>query len=146
MEQSMPYIWLAVIVIMSVIEAATAQFVSIWFVVGGIAALVTSIFTPSVLIQLIVFIAVTLLTLLLTRPFVKRVLHFKKEDTNVGRYIGKKGIVIEEINNEIGVGQINVSGSVWTARSSNGTVVPKGEEVQVQAIEGVKLIVKVAEE
>lgn len=137
----MPYIWLGVMVIMAVVEAITVQIVSIWFVVGAVAALISTIFTDSPFIQLAVFILVTAISLLLTRPFVKSLLNFKKEDTNAGRYIGKIGIVTEEINNDLGLGQVNVSGSVWTARSKDGLPIPKGEKVQVKEISGVKLIV-----
>ena len=138
----MPYIWLAVIVVMAIVEACTVQIISIWFVVGGIAALISTAFTDSAFIQLIIFVLATALSLILTRPFVKRLLRFKKEDTNAGRYIGKNGIVIEEINNELGIGQVNVSGSIWTAKSIDGSIIPKDSKVFVEEIKGVKLIVK----
>lgn len=141
-NQFMPYIWLAIIIVMSIVEACTAQFVSIWFVIGAIVSLVVSIFLPSVTVQIIVFIAVTLLTLLLTRPFVKKLFNFKKEDTNSGRYIGKVGIVIKTINNEIGEGQVNISGSIWTAKSADDSMINEGENVKVESIQGVKVIVK----
>ena len=141
-NQFMPYIWLTIIIVMSIVEACTAQFVSIWFVIGAIVSLVVSIFLPSVTVQIIVFIAVTLLTLLLTRSFVKKLFNFKKEDTNSGRYIGKVGIVIKTINNEIGEGQVNISGSIWTAKSADDSMINEGENVKVESIQGVKVIVK----
>ena len=137
----MPYVWLVVIVVMSLMEALTAQMVSIWFVVGGVASLVVSLFTDSILIQMLVFIFITAITLLLTRPLVKKVMTFKKEDTNVGRYIGKTGIVTVDINNEIGLGQVNVGGNIWTARSSDESIIPSGSNVTIERVEGVKLIV-----
>lgn len=137
----MQYIWLAVIVLLAILEGATAQLVSIWFVIGGIAALITSIFTDAVWIQLTVFVLVSILSLLITRPLVKKAMNFKKEDTNAGRLVGQKAIVIETIENDQGKGQVNVSGSVWTARSMDQTVIPKGASVLVDAIEGVKLMV-----
>lgn len=142
MEQFMPYIWLAIIVVMSIFEACTAQFVSIWFVLGALVSMIISIFCPSVTLQIIVFILVALLTLLLTRPFVKKLLNFKKEDTNSGRFIGKTGLVIQTINNEIGEGQVNVSGNIWTARSKDDSIINEGENVVVESIQGVKLIVR----
>lgn len=138
----MPYIWLAVIVVMAIAEALTTQLVSIWFVVGGIVALIVSLFGVTLPVQLIVFVLVSTITLLITRPLVKKTMQFKKEDTNAGRYIGKIGQVIVEINNDLGVGQVNVSGSVWTARTTDGSVIPEGANVTVESIEGVKLMVK----
>jgi len=142
----MQYIWIAAIVLLAILEGATAQLVSIWFVIGGIAALIASIFTDAVWIQLTVFVLVSILSLLLTRPLVKKAMSFKKEDTNAGRVVGQKAIVIETIENDEGKGQVNVSGSVWTARSMDQTVIPKGTSVLVDAIEGVKLIVHPLEE
>lgn len=138
----MPYIWLAVIVIMAITEGVTTQMVSIWFVLGGIVALIVSLFGVTLPFQLIVFVLVSTTTLLITRPLVKKYMQFKKEDTNAGRYIGKVGKVTMEINNELGVGQVNISGSIWTARAADGSVIPLGANVTVESIEGVKLLVK----
>ena len=142
----MQYIWIAAIVLLAILEGATAQLGSSWFVIGGIAALITSIFTDAVWIQLTVFVLVSILSLLLTRPLVKKAMSFKKEDTNAGRVVGQKAIVIETIENGQGKGQVNVCGSIWTARSMDQTVIPKGASVLVDAIEGVKLIVHPLEE
>lgn len=142
MEQFMPYIWLAIIIVMSIFEACTAQFVSIWFVLGALVAMLISIFYPSITLQIIAFILVALLTLLLTRPFVKKLLNFKKEDTNSGRFIGKTGLVIQTINNKIGEGQVSVLGNIWTARSKDDSIIKEGENVIVESIQGVKLVVR----
>ena len=98
----MQYIWIAAIVLLAILEGATAQLVCIWFVIGGIAALVTSIFTDVIWIQLTVFVAVSILSLLITRPLVKRAMSFQKEDTNAGRIVGQKGIVTEAVENDQG--------------------------------------------
>lgn len=76
----------------------------------------------------------------------KKAMSFQKEDTNAGRIVGQKGIVTEAVENDQGKGQVNVSGSIWTARSMDQTVIPKGASVLVDAIEGVKLIVHPIEE
>ena len=142
MEAYYPYFWLAVIIFAAVLEAMTAQMVSIWMVVGGIAALIASVCNTSFTVQLVVFVVVTVITLAVTRPFIKKILHFKKEDTNAGRYLGKTGVVLAEINNTLGKGEVKVLGNIWTARSADGCVIPEGAQVLVDRIEGVKLIVK----
>ena len=146
MEQYIPYIWLAVVVIMAIAEGMTAQLVSIWFVVGGVAALIASVCSAPIWLQVALFIAVTLLTLTVTRPFVKKLMRFQKTETNADRYIGSDGLVILEINNELGQGQVNVSGSIWSARTVDGTVLPVGSKVKVECIEGVKLMVRALEQ
>ncbi|HEX3037739.1 MAG TPA: NfeD family protein [Oscillospiraceae bacterium] len=142
MEQYIAYFWLALIVVAAVVEALTAQLVSIWFVVGGVAGMIAYVCGAPIWLQLDLFIVVTALTLLVTRPFVRKLMHFKKVDTNADRYIGKDGIVIAEINNTLGHGQVKVMGSVWTARSVDDSVIPVGADVAIHAIEGVKLIVE----
>lgn len=139
----MPWIWLTIIVVMSILELATIQFVSIWFVVGAIGGLILSVFGLSILFQVIAFIVITITSIVLTRPLVKKIMNFKKEDTNLGRYINKTGMVIEEINNNFNSGQVKVSGLVWTARSENGDVIKVGEKIKVTSIDGVKLNVVV---
>ncbi len=137
----MIYVWITIAVAMAILEISTAQLVSIWFMLGAIASAVTACFTDNILIQVMVFIAVTVLALIATRPFVKKITKFKTEKTNSDRYIGKTGIVKEKIDNIAGRGQVNVSGSIWTARSADGSVIEKDENILVEAIEGVKLIV-----
>ncbi|MBE6831296.1 NfeD family protein [Clostridium sp. KNHs216] len=143
METYLPYFWLAVIIVAAVVEGSTAQLVSIWFVAGGVGALIANLCGAELWTQTVVFVVVTAITLVSTRPLVKKLMNFKKEETNADRYIGKDGIVIAEINNTLGVGQVNVLGSVWTARSEDGSVIKIGEHVLIKAIEGVKLIVTV---
>jgi len=142
LEGYLPYFWLAVIVIAAIVEGTTAQLVSIWFVAGGVGALIAELCGAALWLQALIFVAVTGLTLIVTRPLVKKIMNFKKEDTNAGRYIGKDGVVIAQINNTLGEGQVNVLGSVWTARSENGSIIKVGENVRIKAIEGVKVIVE----
>ena len=146
MEPYIPYVWLAVVVIMAIAEGMTAQLVSIWFVVGGVAALIASVCSAPIWLQVVLFIGVTLLTLIVTRPFVKKVMRFQKTETNADRYIGSDGLVILEINKELGQGQVNVSGSIWTARTVDNAILPVGARVRVENIEGVKLMVRALEQ
>ena len=140
--QTMTIIWLAIAVVMAAVEAATTQLVSIWFAIGGVAACITSLFTDTVWIQLIVFAAVSAAALVLTRPIARKLKEKKLEPTNRDRCIGREGVVITAIDNDAAKGQVRVGTSVWTARSRDGSPIPEGTKVTVTAIEGVKLIVK----
>ncbi len=135
----MTYVWLVSAVILFLIEAMTAQLVSIWFFIGAIGAFITSIFTDSIIAQILVFIILSILVFIILRPLLKKLISFKKEDTNLGRYIGKKAFVLKEINNDLGTGQINVNGSLWGARSIDNSIIKEGEVVKVESINGVKL-------
>lgn len=138
----MPFIWIGFAIIMAVCEAFTTQLVSIWFVFGSICAAITTIFTPSIPIQSAVFLLVSLIALIITRPLVRR---FKRKRTNIGtnadRLIGKTGVLMTDISDPQSVGQVRVEGEIWSAKS-DFTPIEKNSKVTVLAIEGVKLIVK----
>ncbi len=134
--------WLAMIVAAVAVEAATNQLVSIWFVLGGIAALVANLFGAQLWLQWVLFVAVSASALVCTRPLVKRLTGFRRQDTNAGRVVGQIAVVTQQIDNTAAVGQAKVLGNVWTARSARGTVIPEGSRVIVRAIEGVKIIVE----
>lgn len=142
MNQTSVYIlWAAAIVIFAVLEAVTVQLVSIWFVAGSIAALIAALCGANFLTQILIFTAVTLLALVITRPIVKKYLKPKVQSTNADRCIGEEAVVTEKIDNMAGTGFVKVSSNVWTARSAGGETYEAGEIVTVERIEGVKLIV-----
>lgn len=134
-------VWAVLIVAFCVLEGVTAQLVSIWFVFGAAAALIAQLLGASLLIQVLVFIAVSIVALLITRPIVKKKLNVETEKTNADRCIGMQGVVTELIDNLATTGQVKVDGKIWTARSSTGENIPEGTVVTVEKIDGVKLIV-----
>ncbi|MGN0522392.1 MAG: NfeD family protein [Eubacterium sp.] len=134
-------LWAAAIVIFAIVEAMTAQLVSIWFVVGAIAAFIAALLNANALVQVIIFIAVTVLALVITRPLVKKYIHPKKEHTNADRVIGQTAVTIEEIDNINATGQVKIDGKIWSARSTDNTVIPVDTKVIVDKISGVKLYV-----
>ncbi len=141
-DVKMYVVWAALIVAFGVLEGITAQLVSIWFVIGAIAALIAQLLGATLIVQIIVFIAVSIIALLITRPLVRKKLNTKAEKTNADRCIGQEAVVIEEIDNLAPTGQVKADGKVWTARSANGEKIPKDSIVTVEKIDGVKLIVQ----
>lgn len=139
---SLLIMWIALAIIFTVIEAATAQIVTIWFAVGSIGAIIANVVNANPIGQLIVFVAVSLLTLVAARPYLKKFTKTQVQPTNADMCIGSQAIVTQEIDNTNGTGQAKVKGSVWTARSADGSVIPKDSLVIVESIEGVKLIVR----
>ncbi|MEG2770138.1 MAG: NfeD family protein, partial [Oscillospiraceae bacterium] len=97
----MTYIWLAGIVLFSVVEVATVSLFSIWFIAGSLASCVVSIFAPSAIwAQIIVFIVVSFALLAFTRPFVMKRVMKKKTATNADMAIGKNALVTEAIKKD----------------------------------------------
>lgn len=141
METTMYIIWAAAILVFGIAEGITAQLVSIWFVIGAIAGLIAAFLGATIPIQIVVFVAVSIVALLLTRPIVKKKLTPKIESTNADRCIGQDALVVEKIDNISAKGQVKVDGKIWTARSSNGDIIEADRLVEVEKIDGVKLIV-----
>lgn len=137
----MMYIWIAFIVIFGILEAVTAQLVSIWFVIGAVASLGAYFFGASTTVQFVIFVLVSVVVLLATRPLVKKFTKTKIQPTNADSYVGLDAVVTEEINNLHSTGAVKVRGVEWSARSADGETIAGGETVTVVSIEGVKLIV-----
>lgn len=104
--------------------------------------MISAFLKASFALQVILFLVVTVVALFLTRPLVKKITKFKKEDTNAGRFVGKEGVVTAEINNTLNRGLVSVMGTTWSAKSENGEIISENELVETIKIEGVKLIVR----
>jgi len=143
MGEYMVWVWLALLVLFIITEVATVQLTTIWFAGGALIAMLLSAFgVKSIVIQVIAFLAVSIILLLATRPLVKKYINKKSQPTNADRCIGEKAVVTEEINNLLGKGAAKINGVEWTARSENDENIELGTTVTVVKIDGVKLIVK----
>ncbi len=134
-------IWLIIAGLFFIAEIITVGFLVFWFGVGALIAMIVSFFTSNIIIQTAVFILSSSILLLATKPFVKKFVDVKPTKTNAFSIIGKKALVIKEINSH-SVGQIKINGEVWSAESENDEIIPKDSEVEILQIKGVKVIVK----
>ena len=138
----MAYIWIGIAAFLTAVEIATVQLVSVWFVLGALCAALTTIFTDSIVIQIVVFVSVSLVTLIATRPLVKKAKQkIRPLRTNSDRLIGETGVMLADLNDMQSVGQAKVMGKVWSVKTDNPPL-QAGDAVRVLAIEGVKLIVE----
>lgn len=135
-------IWVVLLIVFLIMEAASVQLVSVWFAVGSLAALLANLCGLNVVWQIVLFLAISAVCLFATRPLVKKLTATKIQKTNADRCIGAEAIVTEEINNLESTGQVKVVGNIWTARSIDDSVIEKGTVVIVERMEGVKLIVQ----
>ncbi|MBR0112816.1 MAG: NfeD family protein [Clostridia bacterium] len=135
-------IWAVALVVLLAIEGATAQLVTIWFAAGALAALIAAALHAPIWLQVVLFVVVSGITLVATRPLVKKIVKRKTQPLNADRCIGETAVVTEEIDNIRATGAVKVGGVVWTARSSGGEIIEKDKNVVIEKIEGVKLIVK----
>ena len=138
----MAYVWIALAIVMVLVEITTVQLVSVWFMVGALCAALTTLFTDSIVIQLAVFVGVSLLALLVTRPLVRRLKESRVQlRTNIDRLPGEKGVMLKPVENTESVGQAKVLGKVWSVKTDNPPL-KEGDTVRVIAVDGVKLIVE----
>lgn len=131
--------WLIIIILLTFLEVATVNLVSIWFVMSAIVSLFVSFAIDSFYIQFAIFVCLGIILMLLTRPYLVKKLTNKKESTNLDRVIGAEGIVTEEIT-KLKVGEVKVDGKRWSAISNE--LIKVGEEVIIERIDGVKLVVR----
>ncbi|MBO5454381.1 MAG: NfeD family protein [Clostridia bacterium] len=142
----MTYLWLIVIIVTGITEAVTSAIVSIWFTVGAIFAFLASLIYIDPVWQFMIFIVVSILALIISKPLVKKKLLTRKVPTNADRVIGKIAVVTEKIDNISATGQVKVDKMIWSAKSKNGEIIDEGCTVMVSEIKGVNLIVKNKEE
>ncbi len=136
------YIWLGLMALFLVIEAACAiHLVSIWFAAGSLVAAITSWLGGPMWLQILLFVVVSGGLLAGLWPFTKRFLRPNLQKTNVDAIIGAQCHVTADIDNIEAQGQVKLNGMVWTARSLDGTPIPAGTLVTVDHIEGVKVFV-----
>jgi membrane protein implicated in regulation of membrane protease activity len=139
MIEILVWFWLGLFLLAVIFEAATVDFVAIWFAVGSIPAFILALFGSPIWLQVSVFLLITIILIAFTRPYMLKYFKTNQIKTNVYSVIGKTATVSEIINpNEIGA--VKLRGQVWSAMSASKIEV--GTEVRILEIEGVKLIVE----
>lgn len=136
------YVWLIAIGVFLVFEIATEGFLIFWLAIGSLLAMITSFFTDSILIQTAVFVISSSILIPLTKPLTDKYINKNKTPaTNAFSLIGKKGIVLMDINPLESQGQVKVCGEIWSAKTKDESLITKGTEIEVLEIDGVKLVV-----
>lgn len=144
MEQYGWILWVALMVVFAIVEAATVNLVSIWFVGGALTALIVQLLGGSIWLQLALFLVTAGVLLAGLRPFVRRYVAPRRTATNADMVLGREAYVLETVDNLHGTGALKLDGKVWTARSATDAVLPEGMLVKVVKLEGVKLYVEPA--
>ena len=136
-------IWLGLFIILIIIELFTVGLTTIWFAGGSLAALLANILGADIPIQVLVFLAVSCILIIFTRPWAVRHLNKKRVKTNYESEIGKVIKLTERVDNINQTGKSVVNGQEWTVRSKDdGEILEEGTLAKVVAVSGVKLIVE----
>ena len=140
-------LWLGILAVLLIIEAATVGLVTVWFAGGALAAAIAYGAGAGAVTQWLLFLAVSLVLLFFTRPLAVRYMKRGIPRTNVNSLIGKKAVVIQKIDNLSQTGQVRINDIEWMARTeSDGEKIPEESVVEIKAVRGVKLIVKKCKE
>ena len=139
----MAWLWLCIVIVLTLIEVSTINLVTIWFIASGIIAMILSLFVDNYFIQFFIFVVLGIILLITTRKFLVNISSNKVEKTNLDRVIGENAIVTLEIDKNK-IGEVKIDGKKWSAISSKK--IKEGSTVKVLSIEGVKLKVEEVEE
>ena len=134
--------WLILVAVMLVIEIFTMGVTTIWFSLGAVAAAIAAGLGAPLWVQILLFTVVSVVIMILVRPFALKVMDRNRTKTNIDEVIGKQAEVIEPIDNQKEQGKVRFRGVEWMARSVDGSTVAAGDVVTVEEVSGVKLLVK----
>lgn len=138
-----PILWLIILIVLIVIEIITLGLTTIWFAGGSLAAFIAALCGAGLPLQIGVFLVISVVLLLFTRPLAVKYLNKNHSKTNVESVIGKQVVVLQEIDNLKSEGQVQLNGIEWTARSFDpNVIIQKDKIVNIVSVDGVKLIVR----
>ena len=135
----MKILWLVTAIVLAIIEAATVNLVTIWFIASALVSLLLAYLEVDTSIQIAVFVLLGVVLLVLTKKPLEKLLKKTKQKTNADRVLDMTGIVTESIT-EDKPGEVKVDGKKWTAISTQS--IKEGSKVKILRIDGVKLIVE----
>ena len=134
--------WLIAFVVLLIIEIITLGLTTVWVALGAIAAFLAAYVGASTTVQVIVFLIVSIVLFVFTRPIAMKFFNQKRERTNAESLIGQKALVLEKIDSIHGVGKVIVNGMEWSAKTEESMEIEKDTIVSIKGIQGVKLIVE----
>jgi membrane protein implicated in regulation of membrane protease activity len=140
------WIWMAIAAFFIIAEIFTMGFALLWFGIGAAIAGILALLGFGVGWQLASFIIISGILFAVSRSFAER--FTKKQPPGVGadRFIHKKGVVIEEIDNLKNTGRVRIGKDEWRADSDTDEVIPQGKTVEVTRVDGTHVVVKIIKE
>ncbi len=131
--------WLIMIIFLTILEISTTNLVSIWFIASGLVSLIVSFIYDNAFFEMGIFVILGIILMLITKPLIKKYLKPRNVKTNLDRVVGMIGICTEEIKKNK-IGEVKVDGKRWSAIAKE--TIKVDDEVYIEAIDGVKLIVR----
>jgi len=139
------WFWVALVIIFALIEIFTLGLTTVWFAIGALVLVFLSFLDISFPVQLLIFLAISAVFLVFTRPLAIKKLKLGKVKTNVDSLAGKHALVVKTIS-EFENGTVKVQGQIWSACSEDKSIIQEGTKCEILRVEGVLLIVRKLEE
>ncbi|MFV0424967.1 MAG: NfeD family protein [Bacilli bacterium] len=133
------FLWLFIIIVLLIIEAVTINLVTLWFAIAAIPSFIISLYSNNIILQIAIFIAISIVLLIATKPFVKKIHHGKTIKTNYERVVGEQAIALDSFGG-IETGYVKVNGLEWLAQSNEEIV--KGDIITIKDVSGAKVTVE----
>lgn len=140
------WIWMAIAAFFVIAEIFTMGFFLLWFGVGALAAGILAILGLGMGWQLAAFVVVSFVLFAISRSFAERFTKTQPPGIGADRFINKKGVVIEELDNIKNTGRVRIGKDEWRADSETEEIIPVGKTVEVVSVEGTHLVVKTIKE
>ena len=132
---------MALVIIFALIEVFTLGLTTVWFAIAALIMVFLSFIKIPLPVQVLIFLAISAVLLIFTRPVAIKKFKVGREKTNVDSLVGKHVLVTKKIT-EFEKGEVKVNGLIWAARSDSNTEIVEGTKCEVLRIEGVQLIVR----
>ena len=133
-------IWSVVVVAAIVVEVCTVNLTTIWFAIAGVVSLILALLDVNIIWQCVVFLVLSIILLLLTRPLIRRITRKSNAHTNADRIFDKTAVVTKEISPDE-IGEVQIDEDIWRAISESKETFSVGEKVIINSFEGNKVIV-----
>jgi membrane protein implicated in regulation of membrane protease activity len=140
------WVWMILAAVCIVAEIFTAGFFIFWFGIGALAAGLLSLFGLSVGWQWAAFVVVSGVLLAISRRFAERFTKQQPPGIGADRFIGKRGVVLDQVDNQANTGRIRIDEEEWRADSDADEIIPTGKRVEVTRVDGTHMIVKPVQE
>ncbi|MCL2128590.1 MAG: NfeD family protein [Treponema sp.] len=138
------WIWVALVIIFALIEVFTLGLTTVWFAISALVMVFLSFLKIPLPFQVFIFLIMSALLLVFTRPVAIKKFKMGKEKTNVDSLIGKHALVIKKIG-EFEKGEVKINGLIWSARSEDNSDIAEETKCEVLRVEGVQLVVRAVE-
>jgi len=129
------------VIIFAVIEILTLGLTTVWFAIAALIMVFLSFLKIHPPVQVLIFLAISAVLLIFTRPVAVKKFKVGREKTNVDSLVGKHVLVTKKIS-EFEKGEVKANGLIWAAHSDSHTEIVEGTKCEVLRIEGVQLIVR----